>query len=712
MDTGLSNLIDKLKPDLLRKLGENKSPYYDAKPFIIPRDEDGNIIEFEQPDPKPFMIPRDEDGNIIEFDPNEGIQLLGSEETEDEYGGTINGIPTTKEGVTAYTEKFLDLNDEGKKMFYLYKEKYPDKDINVVLDVILSKPEFVRTDMIEEEKQIRQKATGGIMALRRGGKANKKTKKEKKEATARYNKVKKAGKAARARYQDDQRESYQQKSRQDRFEKSQSDKSFLKEMEDLNRKRIVDSASTGNVDKSDFTGYKDGLFGLRAGNFKDTGQWILNPETGNKVFIGKARQGLDSSQYSDWVDKNLGRKGSNSEAYRAFQDKFGFGEKLGKIAQLAVPAPIRWGLGALRNIGKLKPVKNLRTMAGDFRDVGANALRTAGKFGPVKDATNMAKDLAGMFGLDGLMGNLVNIAGGRDNNQFNEVIKNNQTSTAMRNNLAYGDPRGLNNEPFYKDEILRNLQNQVRKNTLDPYGVPNPAFGTDQLDIFDIPLNDEVDESYGNTIYDPRDAEKGHNYNVGKPISMGALDTEEPLSITYDENINERWKKLFPDVSETKYVDPNDVIKQENINTGFSDIPLVDPSGVYTDGTPMYAEDQTDIFNAGSFPEMNIFGNEVGGPRHHLLNQINKLGNADSASEKKAKAILNSLGQADGGYMSNFPNQNMGTQSLTASDNIDDRIMKNLQFEKMAPGMMGYNQGGKVMSTFEKLKAIADNNYG
>jgi len=140
MDTGLSNLIDKLKPDLLRKLGENKSPYYDAKPFIIPRDEEGNIIEFEQPDPKPFMIPRDEDGNIIEFDPNEGIQLLGSEETEDEYGGTINGIPTTKEGVTAYTEKFLDLNDEGKKMFYLYKEKYPDKDINVVLDVILSNP--------------------------------------------------------------------------------------------------------------------------------------------------------------------------------------------------------------------------------------------------------------------------------------------------------------------------------------------------------------------------------------------------------------------------------------------------------------------------------------------------------------------------------------------------------------------------------------------
>jgi hypothetical protein len=54
------------------------------------------------------------------------------------------------------------------------------------------------------------------------------------------------------------------------------------------------------------------------------------------------------------------------------------------------------------------------------------------------------------------------------------------------------------------------------------------------------------------------------------------------------------------------------------------------------------------------------------------------------------------VGVADGGYMSSFPNQNMETQSLTASDNIDDRIMQNLQFERMAPGMMGYANGGQV----------------
>jgi len=52
---------------------------------------------------------------------------------------------------------------------------------------------------------------------------------------------------------------------------------------------------------------------------------------------------------------------------------------------------------------------------------------------------------------------------------------------------------------------------------------------------------------------------------------------------------------------------------------------------------------------------------------------------------------------AGGGYMNlnGFSNQvNDDTQSLTASDNIDNRIMQNLQFEQMAPGMMGYADGG------------------
>ena len=62
---------------------------------------------------------------------------------------------------------------------------------------------------------------------------------------------------------------------------------------------------------------------------------------------------------------------------------------------------------------------------------------------------------------------------------------------------------------------------------------------------------------------------------------------------------------------------------------------------------------------------------------------------------------------ANGGYMSSFPNQN-SAGSLTASDNIDSRIMQNLQFERMAPGMMGYANGGLTSlnnSDYNRLKS-------
>ena len=77
--------------------------------------------------------------------------------------------------------------------------------------------------------------------------------------------------------------------------------------------------------------------------------------------------------------------------------------------------------------------------------------------------------------------------------------------------------------------------------------------------------------------------------------------------------------------------------------------------------------------------------------------------------------ILNSLPRAHGGIASfanggyNYINGNiMNNESLTASANIDDRIMKNLQFEKMAPGMMGYKNGGLTSlnnSDYNKLKS-------
>ena len=86
----------------------------------------------------------------------------------------------------------------------------------------------------------------------------------------------------------------------------------------------------------------------------------------------------------------------------------------------------------------------------------------------------------------------------------------------------------------------------------------------------------------------------------------------------------------------------------------------------------------------------------------------------DPASQQYLN-ILNSLSRAHGGIASfanggyNYINGNtMNNESLTASANIDDRIMKNLQFEKMAPGMMGYKNGGLTSlnnSDYNKLKS-------
>jgi hypothetical protein len=267
-----------------------------------------------------------------------------------------------------------------------------------------------------------------------------------------------------------------------------------------------------------------------------------------------------------------------------------------------------------------------------------------------------------MFGLDGLMGKLVNIAGGRDNNQFNEVIKNNQTSTAMRNNLAYNDPLGLNNAPIYRDPIMdmalpnidTSMEDQYRQfgSTMDKRKSIEETMGFDTSGI---------DDSYIDRIYNSSNIQDRMN-SVGddkQAIENSLLPGQFNFNTNSGINLGGDPDEVFEDVSETEYVNPNDVINQGNITTGFSETPL------------NQSEDQTDIFNAGSFPEMNIFGKTVGGPRHHLLNQINKYGNASSASEKEAFDILNSLGQADGGYISGFPNQNRETQSLTADDNYE-----------------------------------------
>ena len=157
----IANLIDSLREKNIPKVSD--SPFLEKGPFIIPRDEQGNIKKFEQPPPKPFMIPRDKEGNRIPFDPKEGIELLSSKERY-----MINGMPTTKEGFEMFTNKFMRLNDQGKMMYEMLIEKNPDAGAEKILDAIMGRPEFLSGektvgDMLEERAQ--NKANGGIVQL-------------------------------------------------------------------------------------------------------------------------------------------------------------------------------------------------------------------------------------------------------------------------------------------------------------------------------------------------------------------------------------------------------------------------------------------------------------------------------------------------------------------------------------------------------------------
>tara|TARA_Y100000004_G_C8739245_1_gene337599 strand:+ start:45 stop:617 length:573 start_codon:yes stop_codon:yes gene_type:complete len=167
----IGNVRDRIVPS---KNSIRKLPYFfkepiefnefiEKGPFIIPRDKEGNIKKFEQPDPKPFIIPRDKEGNRIPFDPKEGIELLSSKERY-----MINGMPTTKEGFEMFTNKFMRLNDQGKMMYEMLIEKNPDAGAEIILDLIMKRPEFLSGeetvgDMLEERTQ--SKANGGIVQL-------------------------------------------------------------------------------------------------------------------------------------------------------------------------------------------------------------------------------------------------------------------------------------------------------------------------------------------------------------------------------------------------------------------------------------------------------------------------------------------------------------------------------------------------------------------
>tara|TARA_X000001388_G_C2216469_1_gene117442 strand:+ start:151 stop:1392 length:1242 start_codon:yes stop_codon:yes gene_type:complete len=149
--------------------------------------------------------------------------------------------------------------------------------------------------------------------------------------------------------------------------------------QDRRRREMEEAFRTGkNVRKSDFTGYTDGLFGLRIGDFKDTGR-------------PKLREGLSSADYADYM------RGLYDLNPQMMQQIFPVGS--GKVArQIFTPTPFKMlgqmGVDVGSKIGEglrsLLPedlVKLPSRVMTDVKSAGTDFSNFLKKFGSNTDAS-------------------------------------------------------------------------------------------------------------------------------------------------------------------------------------------------------------------------------------------------------------------------------------------------------------------------------------
>jgi len=253
------------------------------------------------------------------------------------------------------------------------------------------------------------------------------------------------------------------------------------------------------------------------------------------------------------------------------------------------------------------------------------------------------------------------------------------------------------------DKILRDLMRQSQQNTIAPYGIPNPGAEASETGLMSLDAERALMRRRAVERYTQSSMEGVPQNTVDKyyteimmkqqlptkeeeTMMMGASSPD--YSNFQEEIVDEVTEKNVPGANEDNMMNAN-IFELGSGNLAGS-VSETD----YTDQNVEGTNPRGEVSSARSTP---LIGGDPNVPYGYEENILD---------------VLAEDNMATGGYMSSFPNQNLNTQSLSASDNIDDRIMKNLQFEKMSPGMMGYNAGGYAgMSTFDKLKMIADSGY-
>ena len=290
----------------------------------------------------------------------------------------------------------------------------------------------------------------------------------------------------------------------------QSDRDFKKKIQELNRKRIIDDARTGTMDKSDFTG-KDGsgIFGL-GGN--RTRQTYVNPETGKSFNINKAREGLTSAEYSDWIRKNLGGPKAGSTEREAFKKTFpvASGAGIEKLMNLAVPFPLKMLRGLAKTdagtmVGDLggRKFRNFLSKFGDGTDnkiakINEDAQKSTGE---------LVDEVEGNTGLNSFRNYLSNFPGQQPVSSFvedpriglglDEVMTEYDPYIALDPRICLGEQQPVNS--FVEDPRLD--INEVIEDKIDLAEVPEILYGLskEELDLPQATKNyiDEYMQTYG-----------------------------------------------------------------------------------------------------------------------------------------------------------------------------------------------------------------------
>lgn len=290
-----------------------------------------------------------------------------------------------------------------------------------------------------------------------------------------------------------------------------------------------------------------------------------------------------------------------------------------------------------------------------------------------------------------LLGKFMSSLNKSDQNKVN-IITNDPTKKGPLEDIkpAY-DPSQYGLGGFYEDKILRDLK---RANAI-------PGIDTN--------VNQFQDEGImaGAEPYDASNSLKRRIVSQYYGIDVGAM-RQSTIDKAYEAMMNKIEKERETNMmgaSSPDFSNFQDEVVDEVVNDRYQDGPNEDN---------MMGSENIFDFDSSALSGSNVSETDYEENTEVLPNQLPIVNNPDSPyadlfPDSYAEQMSN---MATGGYMNSFPNQNLNTQSLSASDNIDDRIMKNLQFEKMSPGMMGYNAGGYAgMSTFDKLKMIADSGY-